>query len=82
MGLGTSIFLIAVGAVLDFAVTVTAKGVNLHTIGLILMIVGAVGLVASLIFWASWGGAGSGYRRSRRVTNDANGTYGEERGRY
>ena len=50
MGLGTSLFLIAVGAILKFAVTTTAHGVNINTIGLILMIVGLVGLVITL-FW-------------------------------
>lgn len=69
MGLGTSIFLIAVGAILDFAVNTTVNGVNLHTIGLILMLVGAIGLLASLVFWSSWGGFG-GYRRRREVIVD------------
>ena len=49
MGIGTSIFLIAVGAVLKYAVTLSVKGVELEVVGLILMIVGAVGLVLSLI---------------------------------
>jgi len=62
MGIGTSLFLIAVGAILDFAVTAHARGFNVNTVGVILMIVGAVGLVLSLIFWGSWGGFG-GYRR-------------------
>ncbi|MDP9074278.1 MAG: DUF6458 family protein [Actinomycetota bacterium] len=56
MGLGTSLFLIAVGAILDFAVNVQSQGFNLHTIGVILMVVGAIGVVLSLIFWGSWGG--------------------------
>lgn len=50
MPLGTSIFLIAVGAILRYAVTATASGVSIHTVGLILMIVGAVGLVISLFY--------------------------------
>jgi hypothetical protein len=79
MGLGTSIFLIAVGAILDFAVTVNTNshGVNLHTIGAILMIVGAIGVVLSLIFWSSWGGFGGrevayegGAPRRRRVIEE------------
>jgi sulfite exporter TauE/SafE len=55
MGIGTSIFLIAVGAILRYAVTVTVQGVELQTVGLILMIVGIIGLVISLavIFMAS-----------------------------
>ena len=54
MGLGTSIFLIAVGAILRFAVSVSTTGFNIHTIGLILMIVGIVGLVISLLWITVW----------------------------
>lgn len=84
MGTGTSIVLIALGAILRFAVTVTTTGFNIHTIGVILIIAGLVGLVLSIVFWSSWGGFGGtsgGYRRSRRVVQDgAGGTYTEERG--
>ena len=48
MGIGTSIFLIAVGAILRYAVNVTVEGIELQTVGLILMIVGIIGLVISL----------------------------------
>jgi hypothetical protein len=65
MGIGTSIFLIAVGAILRYAVTVTTQGVNLHAVGDILMIVGLIGIVLSLIFWSSWGGFGGGGRARR-----------------
>ncbi|HVM52601.1 MAG TPA: DUF6458 family protein [Acidimicrobiales bacterium] len=58
MGIGVSVFLIAVGAILSFAVEVTAEGINLNTVGVILMIVGAIGLLMSMLFWSSWGGAG------------------------
>ena len=79
MGLSTSIVVIAVGAILRFAVTVTTTGFNLHTIGVILMVVGAVGLILSLVFWSAWGGFGSGaYRRRRRITPDGRGGYVEE----
>ena len=54
MGLGTSLFLIAVGAVLRFAVNVSTNGFNIHTIGVILMVVGAVGLVISLLWMTVW----------------------------
>jgi hypothetical protein len=54
MGIGVSIFLIAVGAILAFAVTATVTGIELATVGWILMIVGALGLVVSLLFWSSW----------------------------
>ncbi len=48
MGIGTSIFLIAVGAILRFAVTTSVEGIELATVGLILMIVGIIGLLISL----------------------------------
>ena len=51
MGLGVSIFLIALGAILAFAVNVSVSGLELSTIGFILMVVGAIGLVASLIMF-------------------------------
>jgi len=56
MGLGTSIFLIAAGAILAFAVNVTTRGVDLVTVGWILMGVGALGVLLSIAFWDSWGG--------------------------
>ncbi len=58
MGISGSLVLIAVGAILKWAVTATVSGVNLDTVGVILMVVGAVGLVLSVIFWSSWGGFG------------------------
>jgi hypothetical protein len=48
MALGTSLLLIAVGAILRFAVHVSASGFSIHTVGVILMIVGAAGLLISL----------------------------------
>jgi hypothetical protein len=56
--------LIAVGAVLRFAVSISAHGFNLHTIGVILMIVGGVGVVISLLWMTLWShrrGGGPGY---------------------
>lgn len=78
MGVGTSIFLIALGAILDFGVNVSTRGLDLHAIGLILMIVGLIGLVVSLFFWSSWGGFGT-YRR-RTVVRP--GGYVDERDVY
>ena len=66
MGLGVGIFLAAVGAVLAFAVNTDVSGVNIHTVGWILLIVGIVGIVLSMIFWSSW--AGPGYFTRRRTT--------------
>jgi sulfite exporter TauE/SafE len=54
MGLGTSLFLIAVGAILRFAVHVSTSGFNLHTIGVILIVIGLVGLVISLFWMTVW----------------------------
>ena len=68
MGIGVSIFLIAVGAILAFAVEVNAEGVNLETIGFILMIVGGIGLLASLLFWSSFSPYGG--RRDEVVVRD------------
>jgi hypothetical protein len=54
MGIGTSLFLIAVGAILRWAVTGQVSGVNIHTVGLILLIVGIVGLLISLSWMLIW----------------------------
>jgi hypothetical protein len=54
MALGTSLFLIAVGAILRFAVSVSTHGLNIHTVGVILMIVGGVGLIISLLWMLVW----------------------------
>jgi hypothetical protein len=48
MAIGTSLFLIAVGAILRYAVEATVAGVDIQTAGLILMIIGVVGLVIGL----------------------------------
>ena len=54
MTVGTLVFLIAVGAILRYAVTATVSGISLATVGLILMIVGVVGLVISLYYIRVW----------------------------
>jgi hypothetical protein len=64
MGIGVSLLLIAAGAVLAFAVHVTGHGFNIHTIGIILLVVGAIGAVSSMVFWSSWGGIGGGRRET------------------
>ena len=72
MGLGVSLILIAVGAILTFAVEATVSGVDLDAVGWILMIVGAVGFLLSLAFWSSWGGpAALGSRRRTTYVDDA-----------
>lgn len=52
-GIGGSLFLVALGAILYWAVTVEAEGFNLNTMGVILMVVGVVGLILTLIMTAS-----------------------------
>jgi Trk-type K+ transport system membrane component len=75
-GIGASIVIFAVGAILDFGVTVSPyqHGFNIHTIGVILMIVGAVGFVLSLLFWGS-GRGWYGGTRHRSVVNDSQGNF-------
>ena len=66
MGIGVSLILIAAGAILTWAVNATVSGIDINTVGVILMVVGVVGLILSLMFWSSWGGVGAG--RARRTT--------------
>jgi hypothetical protein len=74
MGIGVGIFLIAVGAILDFAVKVSTRGFNVNTIGLILMIVGALGIALELLLFMPRrrrttvvGGVGSTTYRTRET---------------
>ncbi len=70
MGIGVSIFLLAVGAILTFALNTTVSGIDLDTVGVILMIVGIIGLVTSMMFWNSWGGFRRGGTTDRVVVRD------------
>ena len=54
MGIGTSIFLIALGAILRFAVTATVSGISIATVGTILLVVGIIGLLISLLYATIW----------------------------
>jgi hypothetical protein len=54
MGIGTSLFLIAVGAILYFAVDADVSGLDISTVGIILMVVGIIGLLISLFFLSQW----------------------------
>jgi hypothetical protein len=56
MGLPVSMILIAVGAILTWAVNKSPSGINIHVVGVILMIVGLVGFLLSLVWWDRWGG--------------------------
>jgi hypothetical protein len=72
MKIGAALVLLAVGAILRFAITTTAThGINVRTIGDILMIVGILGLVLSVLVWAPWG-------RSRRTAYSSRPTLDEE----
>ena len=68
MGLGLGIFLLVIGAILTFAVHATTSGVNIHTVGWILMAGGAVSILLSLIFWSTWAGPGYWGGARRRTT--------------
>lgn len=69
MGIGTSIFLIALGAILTFAVTATVSGIEISTVGVILMVVGGIGLLLSLLF-LSRADRGGVVERDRVVERD------------
>ncbi len=64
MGIGVSIFLIAVGAILAFAVSAEVSGMDVQTVGWIVLVVGVLGVFLSMLFWSSWGGPGWGNRRT------------------
>lgn len=66
MGIGVSVFLLAVGAILAYAVDVSVSGLDLDTIGVILMIVGAIGLITSLLIFGR-----SGFGGRRTVVTDS-----------
>jgi len=73
MGLALSLLLAAAGAILIWAVSATTSGVNIHTVGWILLIVGIVGSVLSMVFWSSWAGPGGLARRRTRVDEGGSG---------
>ena len=58
MGISISIVLVAVGAILTFAVSADTSGVNLNSVGWILLVVGAAGALLSVTFWSSWEASG------------------------
>jgi hypothetical protein len=78
MGISLSILLIAVGAVLAWAVDAEVSGVDITAVGVILLVVGIIGLLVSLVFWSSWGGfggardAGGGGQNTTIVERDRN----------
>jgi hypothetical protein len=66
MGLGVSLLLIAVGAILIWGLQSDVAGISEDAIGVILIVIGSLGLILSMMFWSSWGGMG-GRRRSTYV---------------
>ena len=66
MGVGVGLFLFAAGAILTFAVEKTVSGIDLQTVGVILMVVGGLGVVLSLLFWSG----GTPLRRRTTVYED------------
>ena len=54
MATGISLFFLAVGAILTFAMETTVSGVDLDTIGVILMVIGLLGMLFSLVLWDNW----------------------------
>jgi hypothetical protein len=58
VGIGVSLILAAAGAILLWAVDAEVSGVDISTIGVILLVVGIAGALLSLVFWSSWGGFG------------------------
>jgi uncharacterized protein DUF6458 len=70
MGIGTSVVLIAIGAILKWAITDTVSGVALGTIGVILMVVGVIGLLFSLLFASAWADRRGAVVRDRVVERD------------
>jgi predicted MFS family arabinose efflux permease len=68
--LGRSIFVIALGAILRYAVTATVSGIDIATVGLILMIVGVAGIVGSLLWMLAWDPRRRGVVRDRVVERD------------
>jgi len=67
VGIGVSLFLIAIGAILTFALNLHVGGVNMDVVGWILMVVGAIGLIVTMFIWGGRGrGAPTTYVEERR----------------
>jgi hypothetical protein len=80
VGLVISLIVIAVGAILAFAVTDQPSGVDIDVVGWILMAVGLVGFLLTLAFWSTWWGPGY-FRRTRYVEGDPYDARGPRYGR-
>jgi hypothetical protein len=78
MGIGTSLLLIAVGAILHWAVSAHVNGIDLQAVGLILLVVGVIGLVISFLWMAMW----SDRQRQPAAYPRDGGAYPPDRDRY
>ena len=65
MGISVSLILIAVGAILTWAVTTTVSGVDINVVGVIMLNVGAGGVLRSILFWGWGGGFHTAHRETR-----------------
>jgi len=79
MGFGVSLILVAAGAILAWAVNAPNSNVNVHAVGIVLLVVGVVGMLLSLAFWSSWAGPGYFIRGRRTVVEGDGAHYTEER---
>jgi hypothetical protein len=79
MGFGVSLLLVAAGAILAWAVNASSSAVNIHTVGIVLLVVGLVGMVASMVFWSTWAGPGYFVRGRRTVVEHDGSGFTEER---
>jgi len=70
MTIGTSLLLIAVGAILKYAVTADVSGINIQTVGVILMLVGILGLILSLLYTFVWSDTAQRRRNSGNYYDD------------
>jgi hypothetical protein len=77
MGVTFSLLLSAAGAILIWAVKTTSSGFNIHTAGVILLVVGIIGFLVSIAFWSTWGGFGT--PAARRAPEGGNTTTVVER---
>ena len=70
MGIGVSVFLLALGAILAFAVNADISGLEISTIGIILMIAGAIGLAMTMLVFGRRDRVGAGVVEDRVVTRE------------
>ena len=70
MGIGTSILLIAAGAILRWGVTANVEGIDLDVVGLVLLIVGIIGLFISVLWMTIWADRRRGVAADRPVVRE------------